>query len=139
MRLSELYAQLKTAGDVHAFSAYLATPDLDGVDVDLVPVGRVDVDYEKGEARLYPASTSTDVDSVEPEPYFGMVLEQLPIDTTGDNNLRLMVEVPLLRSEAGGDAIRLVELDGLHVGAAAEEVWLLVVPANTFAAGLLPA
>ena len=55
MRLSELYAQLKTAGDVHAFSAYLATPDLDGVDVDLVPVGRVDVDYEKGEVRLYPA------------------------------------------------------------------------------------
>ena len=39
VRLSELYAQLKTAGDVHAFSVYLATPDLDGVDVDLVPVG----------------------------------------------------------------------------------------------------
>ncbi len=52
MRLSELYAQLKTAGDVHAFSVYLATSDLDGVDVDLVPVGRVEVDYEKGEARL---------------------------------------------------------------------------------------
>ena len=66
-------------------------------------------------------------------------LEQLPIDTTDDNDLRLMVEVPLLRTEAGGDAIRLVELDGLHVGAASEEVWLLVVPANTFAAGLLPA
>ena len=73
------------------------------------------MDYEKGEARLYPASTSADADSV---------------DTTGDNNLRLMVEVPLLRTEAGGDAIRLVELDGLHVGAASEEVWLLVVPAN---------
>jgi hypothetical protein len=82
------------------------------------------VDYEKGEARLYPASTSADVDSV---------------DTTGDNNLRLMVEVPLLRTEAGGDAIRLVELDGLHVGAVSEEVWLLVVPANMFAAGLSPA
>jgi len=124
VRLSELYAQLKTAGDVHAFSVYLATPDLDGVDVDLVPAERVEVDYEKGEARLYPASTSADADSV---------------DTTGDNNLRLMVEVPLLRTEACGDAIRLVELDGLHVGAASEEVCLLVVPANMFAAGLLPA
>ncbi len=50
-----------------------------------------------------------------------------------------MVEVPLLRNEAGGDVIRLVEPDGLHVGAASEQVWLLVVPANTFAAGLLPA
>ncbi len=68
------------------------------------------MDYEKGEARLYPASTSADVDSV---------------DTTGDNNLRLMVEVPLLRTEAGGDAIRLVEL---HVGAASEEVGWVVVP-----------
>ena len=138
MRLSDLYAQLKTAGDVHAYSAYLATPDLDGVDVDLVPVGRVEVDYEKGEARLYPASTHTDVDSVEPEPYFGMVLEQLPIDTSGDGNLRLMVEVPLLRNDAGGDAIRLVELAGVHVGKSSEEVWLLVVPASAFAAGLLP-
>jgi hypothetical protein len=138
MRLSEFYTQLKTAGDVHAFSAYLAAPDLDGVDVDLVPVGRVEVDYEKGEARLYPASTSTDVDSVEPEPYFGMVLEQLPIDTTGDGDLRLLVEVPLLRNDAGGDAIRLVELAGVHVGRSSEEVWLLVVPASAFAAGLLP-
>jgi hypothetical protein len=138
MRLSELYAQLKTAGDLHAFSAYLAMPDLDGIDVDLVPVGRVEVDYAKGEARLYPASTSTDIDAVEPEPYFGMVLEQLPLDTTGDGDLRLMVEVPLLRDEAGDAAIRLVELAGLHVGVAAEEVWLLVVPASGFAAGLLP-
>jgi hypothetical protein len=61
------------------------------------------------------------------------------VHTTGDNNLRPRVEVPLLRSEAGGDAIRLVELDGLHVGAASEEVWLLLVPASMFAAGLLPA
>jgi hypothetical protein len=124
VRLSELYAQLKTAGDVHAFSVYLATPDLDGVDVDRVPVGRVEVNDEKGEARLYSASTSADVDSV---------------DTTGDNNLRLMVEVPLLRTEAGGDAIGVVGLDGPHVGAASEEVWLLAVPASMFAAGLLPA
>jgi hypothetical protein len=52
VRLSELYAQLKTAGDVHAFSVYLATPDLDGVDVDLIPVGWVGVDYENTSKRV---------------------------------------------------------------------------------------
>ncbi|HTY94587.1 MAG TPA: hypothetical protein VMC02_11900 [Steroidobacteraceae bacterium] len=139
MMLSEFYKQLRAAGDVHAFSAYLAAPDRDGVDVDLVPVGRVEVDYEKAEARLYPASTATDVDSVEPEPYFGMILDQLPINVVGENDLRLLVELPLLRNGEGGEQVRLEEIVAIHVGKSSEEVWLLVRPAGDFAAGLLPA
>jgi hypothetical protein len=138
MRLSDLFAQLESAGDAVSFSAYLAAPDKDGTDVDLASVGRVEVDYEQGVARIYPSSTATDSDSVDPEPYLGMVLSQLPMDTLGDNDLRLLVEVPLLRDETDDEQVSLVDLAGIHVGRASEEVWLLVRPAEEFATGLLP-
>src|ERR1700730_17074848 len=139
MKLSELYAMVQAAGDVHAYTVSLAAPDSDGVDVDLAAIGRVEIDPEVGEARLYPASTATDVDSIEPEPYLGMVLSQLPFDVTAENDLRLMVEIPLLRDESGHDRVSLVEINGLHIGPESEEVWLLVRPASEYASGLLPA
>jgi hypothetical protein len=138
MRLSELFARLEGVEDVLSLTAYLAAPDKDGTDVDLVSVGRVEVDYDKGEARLYPASTATDPDSVEPEPYFGMVLSQLPKEAVDESDLRLMVEVPLLRDDPDDDRVSLVDLAGIHIGKASEEVWLLVRPAREFADGLLP-
>ncbi len=139
MKLSDFYVQLGPVGEVHAFTAYLAAPDADGQDVDLASVGRVEVDYDKNEVRLYPASTATDVDSVEPEPYLGMVLDQMPIDTMDGNDMTVLVEAPLLRGDAGTDPISLVELYGVHVGTTSEEVWLLVRPPTEFASGLLPA
>jgi hypothetical protein len=139
MKLSELYAQVQAAGDVHAYAVSLAAPDSDGVDVDLAAIGRVEVDPELSEARLYPASTATDVDSIEPEPFLGMIMSQLPFDVSDDNDLRLMVEVPLLRDESGHDRVSLVEINGLHIGRESEEVWLLVRPASEYASGLLPA
>ena len=130
MKLSEVYAQVQAAGDVHAYAVSLAAPDSDGVDVDLAAIGRVEVDPEAGEARLYPASTATDVDSIEPEPFLGMVLSQLPFDVSDGNDLRLMVEVPLLRDESGQDRVSLVEINGVHIGPESEEVWFLVRPAS---------
>jgi hypothetical protein len=130
---------VQAVGDVHAYTVSLAAPDSDGVDVDLAAIGRVEIDREVGEARLYPASTATDVDSIEPEPYLGMVLSQLPFDVSAENDLRLMVEIPLLRDESGHDRVSLVEINGLHVGRDSEEVWLLVRPASEYASGLLPA
>jgi hypothetical protein len=138
MRLSELFAQLDAVPGVVSFTAYLAAPDQDGSDVDLVPVGRVEVDSEQRVARLYPASTDTDPDSVDPEPYLGMVLSQLPMDAAGENDLRLLVEVPLLRHEADDERVNLVDLVGVRIGKESEEVWLLVRPAEDFADGLLP-
>jgi hypothetical protein len=138
MKLSELFPELDAVPEVVSFVAYLAAPDQDGTDVDLVSVGRVEVDRESGVARLYPASTHTDPDSVEPEPYLGMVLSQLPNDADGANDLRLLVEVPLLRDGDGDDNPRLVDVAGVHIGRESEEVWLLVRPAQEFAAGLLP-
>lgn len=138
MRLADLFAQLETTRDIVSFTAYLAAPDKDGSDVDLASVGRVEVDHDKSIARLYPASTATDPDSIEPEPYLGMVLSQLPMDAVGENDLSLMVEVPLLRGETDGDQVSLVDVVGIHVGNASQEVWFLVRPPQEFAAGLLP-
>lgn len=138
MRLSDLFSQLEAAGDVGSFSVYLAAPDKDGTDVDLASVGRVETDYEEGVARLYPASTATDVEAVEPEPYLGMILSQLPVDALGENDLRLLVEVPLIRDEGGDEQVSLEDVSGIHIGTSSEEVWLLAKPAEDFAAGLLP-
>jgi hypothetical protein len=140
MRLSELFSQLNAAGDIGSFALYLAGPDQDGVDVDLAAVSHVEVDPEKGVARFYPATTARDVDSDDPnpEPFVDMVLEELPQDAAGENDLRLLIEVPLLRDEAGNDPVSLVDVAGVHIGRSSEEVWLLVRPAADFAAGLLP-
>jgi len=137
MKLSEFFAQLQKAGDLSAFTAYLAEPDADGQDVDLASVGRVEVDEEKAEVRIFPASTSTDVDSVEPEPYLGMILDELPREVFTENDMRLLVECPILR-DAGAGPVRFVELSAISVGTSSEEIWLLVRPASDFADGLLP-
>jgi hypothetical protein len=138
MKLSELYGKIQAAGDVLSYAAYLAAPDRDGLDVDLAAVGRVELDLDAGDARLYPASTSTDVDSVEPEPFLGMVLSELPADVSTGNDLRLMVEIPLIRDDSGNDQVSFVEINDVHIGVESKEAWLLVQPASEFASGLLP-
>ena len=79
MRLSDLFSKLNSVQEVVSLSVYLAVRDEDGTDLDLASVGRVEVDYAAGVARLYPASTSTEPDSAEPERYSGMVLSQLSL------------------------------------------------------------
>jgi len=138
MRLSELYAAIRAAGDVLPYTLWLAAPDNDGSDVDLASVGRVEVDSRSGEARLYPASTTTDTDSVDPEPYLELVVSQLPSDVSGENDLRLVVETPLLRDESGNDQVKFTDVFDVRVGNQAEEVWFLVRPASEFADGLMP-
>ena len=139
MRLSELYGQVQAAGDLGPYAVWLAAPDKDGVDVDLAAVGRVELQSEAGEVRLYPASSNTDTDSIDPEPVLAMVLEQLPFDvSTPESDLRIMVEVPLLRDESGTDSVSFTELCEIRIGPESLEVWLLVRPASEFAAGLLP-
>lgn len=138
MTLSDLFERLAGAGDALSFALYLAAPDKDGTDVDLASVGRVEVDEQEGVARLYPASIATDPDSPEPEPYLDMVLSQLPADATGDNDLRLLVEIPLIRDAAVDEQLSLVDVADVRIGRSSEEVWFLVRAAEDFASGLLP-
>jgi|SRR5580658_2935889 hypothetical protein len=135
MMLSNLISKLQSAGDVHSYAVYLAEPDRDGNDVDLATIGRVEVLADSREVRFYPSSTATDVDAIDPEPYLGMILDQLPTDSESD--LRLIAEVPLLRGESD-DTVSFKEIVDICIGRDAEEVWLLLRPAAAFADGLMP-
>jgi hypothetical protein len=139
MLLAEFNALIHAAGDVESYALWLAAPDKDGFDVDLSAVGRVEIQWEAAEVRLYPASTKTDTDSIEPEPVLGMILSQLPTEVSPDEDFRILVEIPLLRDDAGSQSASFAELRGVHIGTESEEVWLLVRPASEFADGLLPA
>jgi len=138
MKLSDLYKQLSTVDDIDSFALFLAAPDSDGVDVDLASVGRVEVDNEQRVARLYPASTDTDADSVDPEPFLGMVLEQLPTEATAENDLRILAEIPLIREDGAKVKPTLADIVAVYIGKSSEEVWLLMRSAAEFAPGLLP-
>lgn len=138
MKLSELFAKVQVAGDVLSYYLYLATPDQDGVDVDLAAVGRVELRADAGEVRLYPESTQTDSDDVESEPILEMVLDQLPSESSGDHDLRLMVEMPLIRDETDSVRVSFSEVVDLLVAHDAQEAWLLMKPAAEFPDGVLP-
>jgi hypothetical protein len=137
MMLSKLSSKLQPPADLHAYSVYLAEPDRDGTDVDLATIGRVEINEASAQARLYPASTATDTDAVDPEPYLGMVLEQLPMLEAFESDLRLVAEVPLLRGESS-EPVHFTEIVDVRVGHEAKEVWFLLRPAADFPAGLLP-
>lgn len=138
MMLSNLAAKIQAAGDLHAYSVYLAEPDSDGNDVDLATVGRVEIDETAAVARFYPSSTSTDLEEVDPEPYLGMILDQLPLLDSFESDLRLVAEVPLLRGESADDNVHFADIIDICIGREAQEVWLLLRPAADFADGLLP-
>jgi hypothetical protein len=138
MTLSELRAKIQAAGDIHSYELSIAAPDSDGEDVDLASVGRVDIDADAQEVRLYPASTSTDVDSVDPEPFLGMLMSQLPSEASPYDDFRLVVEIPLLRDGSGTERVSLADICAMQIGLKSEEVWLLVRPAAEYANGLLP-
>jgi hypothetical protein len=138
MMLSKLAAALQPPADLHAYSVYLAEPDRDGTDVDLATIGRVEIDEKSAQARLYPSSTATEVDAVDPEPYLGMVLDQLPLLDSFESDLRLVAERPLLRGESTDDPVRFTDIVDVRVSHETKEVWLLLRPAADFADGLLP-
>lgn len=141
MRLSEFYRQLKAVPrrDIDGFSLLLAEPDTverDTVDVLLAPIGRVQLLFEKGEARLYPVIPG----EVAEDEYsaLGIFLQRLPFDASGDDDLRMTVELPLIREGAGLVDLRVCEIEAVHVGVESEEVWLLVRKVEEFGEGVLP-
>lgn len=142
MKLSELYAQLQDASDdVLNYTLFLAAPDPtpgDNADVLLCAVGRLELDFDANEAQLFPASDRDD-DSVEPLPYLGMVVEKLPADVSGTNDLSLVVELPLDRDAAEPGPVSWSDLEALYIGAKSREAWLLARPLSEFKDDDLPA
>jgi hypothetical protein len=142
MLVSQLLAQLKFGpGDARDFVVYLASVDFypgDDVDVQTVEVGDVVVDYEKNHIRLVPAS------SLETKPdegtfaFLGSVLDSLPTEVDGQYDMRLLIELPLVREDPKFDRIELTEAVEIYFGSESQEAWFLVQPANRFERGSLP-
>ena len=147
MRLSELYAQVLNAGAAAmAFPALLAEPDQtpgDDVDVLLSEIGWVEVDDDAGEIRLYPKSAVTEETPDQNLFSVERLLEQLPFDIgeeiSGPGDLRIVVELPLLRDGFGLLRKALTDVCGVHVGPESEELWLLVRPKDEYPNDQLPA
>lgn len=143
MMLSQLYRELKDApGDARGFVVYLATVDLqpeDEIDVQLAEIGDIITDYEENHVRLIPASSS----EAKPEPgtfaFLGSVLDAFPLDPDGEFDMRLVIELPLLREDPRFDRLELSEVAAVHLGPQSQEAWFLVHPAHRFQAGSLPA
>jgi len=143
MMLSQLYDVLKDApGEAREFVVYLATVDLqpeDDIDVQLVEIGDIIIDYEEDQIRLIPASSS----KVKPEPgtfaFLGSVLDALPLGPDDELDMRLVIELPLLREDPRFDRLELSEVAAVHLGPESQEAWFLVHPAHRFQSGSLPA
>jgi len=143
MRVSELYERVwNIRSQVNGFSVLLAAPDLtpgDDVDVLLSGIGWVEVADDAGEVRLYPASAVTEETSDQRVECVEHLLQQLPFDVSVTGDFRIVVELPLQRDGSGLIRKALTDVCEMHVGAEAQEVWLLVGPAQNFPTDQLPA
>ena len=143
MRLDEFYARIQDAGsDVLKFVILLAQADSipnDDVDVQLSDIGWVEVDYEAGQARLYPRSAVSDEHPDQEIPTLEVLLQLLPFDVDGENNLVLVAELPLDRERSDLIRTSIAEVRALHLGRRSEEAWLLLNRREAFTHDVLPA
>jgi hypothetical protein len=68
-----------------------------------------------------------------------MVMEKLPFDISGTNDLSLVVELPLDGDTTEEEPVRLSDLVELYIGDKSREAWLLVRPLSEFKDDDLPA
>ena len=142
MRLSDFHAQIQSVrSNAHEYEVQIAQVDPtpgDDIDVQLSDIGWVELDYEAGQARLYPRSAVTESTPDESIPTMEELQQLLPIDDTGDSNLLILAELPLDREGPGLIRTSLEEIQHVHVGSESREVWLLVGPKDAFG-NVLPA
>lgn len=141
MRLSELYEVIAPASVTPEFQVFLAGPDPtpgDDLDVQLVEIGDIQVDYDRSEIRFIPASANIDKPLERNFSTLGLLLSELPFEARDEDDMRLMVELPLLREDSDNATASLDELRDAHVGLDSGEVWLLAKPVEEFPVGSLP-
>ena len=143
MLVSQLLSQVKCGpSGAREFVAYIASVDFypgDDVDVQAVEVGDVVVDYDRNQIRLVPASSAEFKPDAGTFAFLGSVLDSMPADVDGEYDMRLFIELPLVREDPRFDRIELSELAEIYFGSESQEAWFLVQPANRFERGALPA
>ena len=114
------------------YQLYLAEPDaIDGpdVDVELVPVIRVDWDAEEKTLRLFPEEDDSDGDSL---PTAADVIAEIPAEVERTADATLRVEVPVVRPGTGTYQVSFGDLHDIVVGQKSFEIWLLVRPRSEY-------
>jgi hypothetical protein len=142
VRLSDFNTQIQSVrSNAHEYEVQIAQVDPtpgDDIDVQLSEVGWVELDYEAGQARLYPRSAVTETTPDKAIPTLEELQQLLPVDDTGDGNLLVLVELPLDRDGPGLIRTSLEAIQYVHIGSKSREVWLLVGPKDSFGS-VLPA
>lgn len=143
MLVSQLLVQLKFGpSDAREFVVFLASVDFhpgDDVDVQTVEVGDVVVDYEKNQVRLVPASSTEAKPEAGTFAFLGSVIDSLPTDVDSQCDMRVVIELPLVREDPKFDRIELAEVAEIYFGPESQEAWFLVQPSSRFERGSLPA
>ena len=118
--------------DPSGYMVYLAAPDTvdgDTIDVQLVPVARVEWKPEAKAVRLYPDLPESDGDTL---PTLDDVMADFPKEWEMTPDIEVQVEVPILRPGPGYYHLGFVDIQGVVVGAESREVWLLARPRNEY-------
>jgi hypothetical protein len=124
--------------DPAEYQLYLAEPDtIDGpaVDVELVPVIKVDWDAQEKTLRLFPEEDNTDEDSL---PTVADVIAEIPMEVESTPDATLLVEVPIVRPEMRNYRVSFGAVYDIVVGQKSLEIWLLVRPRGEYRDDDLP-
>ena len=119
-------------GDPVEYQLYLAEPDtVDGpdVDVELIPVVRVEWDAEEKTLRLFPEEDDSDEDSLTTA---ADVLAEIPMEVEAMPDATLMVEVPIVRPQTNNSPVGFGDVHDIVVGPKSFEIWLLVRPRSEY-------
>jgi len=140
MRIGDFLAQVAALpGEQSDYAVYLAAPDSvdgDSIDVQLVPVVRVDWESDPKAVRLYPELPDSEETSLETlEDLMGV----MPLESDVPQDARLQVEEPIVRTGTGYYHVGFVDVTETIVGPTSKEMWLLTKPRSEFAADDLPA
>ena len=125
--------------DPAEYQLYLAEPDtVDGpdVDVELVPVIRVDWDAEEKTLRLFPERENPHEDSLTTA---AEVLAEIPLEAEDIPDAVLQVEMPIVsRPQTDSFGAEFGEIHDIVVGEKSFEIWLLVKPRSEYRVEDLP-
>jgi len=114
------------------YQLYLAEPDTadgPGVDVELVPVVRVEWDAAGKAVRLYPEEDDSDGDSLTTA---DDVLGEIPTEVASTPDATLVVEVPVVRPDPKSVQVSFGPVHDIVVGHRSFEIWLLVRPRSEY-------
>ncbi len=139
MLVKDLQAKIASLpGDPADYQLYLAEPDtIDGpaVDVELIPVNKVDWEEQSRTLRLFPGEDDSDEDTLTTA---ADVVAEIPGEAASTPDARLLVEVPIVRPETTKVSLSFGEVHDIVVGQKSFEIWLLVRPRSEYRQEDLP-